>query len=246
MPYFRPTSGGTQRDYDTVELLRDAKKRATYYEMLEYFYNFLEICPEKHLEQYLLEVLQRNDYLEMLNAYDRLLETYELPHPYGPLNGNKRSSSLLGMSLIAVIMLGVWFLLGYLDRQSGQAFFSAAPYYSLPVEDVKITPKPEQLDMFGASFHGTIDNKHEIEMLLNIRNDKIFGFYLYTRHKKNIRLEGKINDKGEAIINGFEKDEGHIDIFNAQFNENRSRMYGTWTSAKDINNRKSFLVDLVK
>lgn len=248
--YYYPTSrtySYTLKEYSTTELLRDPRKRATYYEMLEYFYNFLEVCQDKSLRNYLVEVLERNNYSEMLNAYDRLLETYEKLHPFENISMNSKSqfNSLIGITLIAVIMAGVWLFLGYFDEQgqTKQQFFSTESV----VEDAFGNPNTTQsiqYPNFQHNFAGTIGNKFKIEMFLRAHKGKVFGFYFYTKFRRNIRLEGKISQAGEIMMNGYTREEGHIDIFRAQLTDS-GKIFGTWIKADDATRQMGFSVDRI-
>ncbi|WP_353571339.1 hypothetical protein [Candidatus Albibeggiatoa sp. nov. BB20] len=236
--YYNPSSrtySYARREYSTVELLRDPQKRATYYEMLEYFYNFLDVCQDKSLCSYLLEVLERNNYSEMLNAYDRLLETYEKLHPFENLSLNSKSqfNSLIGITLIAVVMAMIWFFLGYVDeqKQSHHNFFNSKP----EVNDAFGHPntiQPTLYPDFQGNFEGQIGSKLKIKMFLRANKGKVYGFYFYTKFRRNIRLEGKINPVGDILMNGSTREEGHVDIFRVQLTES-GKIYGTWIDAND-------------
>ncbi|MEK7990503.1 MAG: hypothetical protein VSS52_005810 [Thiotrichaceae bacterium] len=239
----------THKEYSTVELLRDPKKRATYYEMLEYFYNFLDICQDKSLRNYLVEVLERNNYSEMLNAYDRLLETYEKLHPFENLSLNSKSqfNSLIGITLIAMVMAGIWFFLGYVDEQQQNTphFFSSKPV----VNDAFGHPTTATAQLavypdFQNNFEGKIGSKLKIRMFLRATNGKVYGFYFYTLFRRNIRLEGKINATGEIVMNGSTREEGHVDIFRGQLTKS-GRVYGTWVDANDTNRQLTFRAEKI-
>lgn len=248
--YYYPSSrtySYTLKEYSTTELLRDPRKRATYYEMMEYFYNFLEVCQDKSLRNYLVEVLERNNYSEMLNAYDRLLETYEKLHPFENISMNSKSqfNSLIGITLIAVIMACIWLFLGYFDEktQTMQPFFNAKPV----VEDVfghTSTTRQTRYPNFQHNYAGTIGNKFKIEMFLRAHKGKVFGFYFYTKFRRNIRLEGKISQSGEIMMNGYTREEGHIDVFRAQLTDS-GQIFGTWIKADDATRHMEFSVEQI-
>ncbi|MCV6636923.1 hypothetical protein [Candidatus Albibeggiatoa sp. nov. NOAA] len=235
--YYHPSSrtySYTHKEYSTTELLRDPRKRATYYEMVEYFYNFLDVCQDKSLRHYLIEVLERNNYTEMLNAYDRLLETYEKLHPFEDLSLDSKSqfNSLIGITLIAIVMAMIWFFLGYFDeqRQSPQ-FFSSKP----TVSDAYGNPStvlPDLYPDFQAEFMGKIGTKLQIKMFLRANKGKIYGFYFYTKFRRNIRLEGQITEEGQIVMDGSTREEGHVDIFRIKLTK-AGKLYGTWHDAND-------------
>ncbi len=233
------------KEYSTAELLRDPQKRATYYEMLEYFHNFLDVCQDKSLRNYLVEVLERNNYLEMLNAYDRLLETYEKLHPFENLSFHSKSkfNSLIGITLIAIVMAGIWFFLGYFDeqRQADPSFFNVKPIMTDAVgHSSTVALYPD----FQGNFEGMIGNNLQIKMFLRANKGKIYGFYFYTKFRRNIRLEGMINAIGEITMDGSTREEGHVDVFKVQLIHS-SRLYGTWFDANDVMRQLPFRAERI-
>lgn len=239
-------SSYARREYSTTELLRDPQKRATYYEMLEYFYNFLDVCQDENLRSYLLEVLERNSYSEMLNAYDRLLETYEKLHPFEDLSFHSKSqfNSLIGITLIAFIMGIIWFTLNYFNEQNQtySAFLDSKPVVSDSVGNPNTIGLVYYPD-FQGNFEGTIGKTLKIKMFLRAKNGKIYGFYFYTKFRRNIRLEGRIDINGDIIMDGSTREEGHVDIFRGRVADNKNIIFGTWIKADNPERRMHFRVE---
>lgn len=242
VPSFKTYSHPHQKlssNYSTVYLLKNRQKRITYYQMLEYFYNFLETCQDKNLYHYLIEVLERNDYREMLNAYDRLLDTYERKpalHNNSLIRSQSQFNSLIGITFIALMMLITWFLLRQLESPSSSPlnmplqttqYNTSEPTLSPNTLSTSATIEPQYYHDFQNHYTGTIGEKLHIEMYLRSHQGHIVGYYYYQKYKENIRLEGEIDIYGNIKMYGYDKKDGHVDIFDGVLTD-KNRIYGTW------------------
>ncbi len=104
------------------------------------------------------------------------------------------------------------------------------------VDKVTVKTPDKSVEVVTITYKGTIDNKYQIEMRVNVEGFKIEGAYFYTDQKKDIKFTGVI--KNDTMLLNTENGE---EVFNGVVNN--GKYSGTWTyknkdysfELKDIN-----------
>ena len=99
---------------------------------------------------------------------------------------------------------------------------------------------------FNKFFTGTINNKYPIAMRLEKTDSKIIGYYYYKKHKKKIRLEGKVISGKKVNVNEYDKDKvqgtfkGKIkgDTFSGQWKDAKGKKKILFSVKEDYSGNK--------
>lgn len=96
-----------------------------------------------------------------------------------------------------------------------------------------------------SNYVGTINDDIRIHMHLQIKGERVMGYYYYDIFEKILILKGIIDRNGDVRIVEYDENEVQTGVFQGRFKEDFSGIAGTWSSEKGKKNLP-FSLDILK
>lgn len=109
----------------------------------------------------------------------------------------------------------------------------------------KITLGGESQSAIVSNYVGTINDDIRIHMHLQIKGERVMGYYYYDIFEKILILKGTIARNGDVRIVEYDENEVQTGVFDGRFSKDFSAITGKWSSEKGKKNLP-FSLDLLK
>jgi len=104
--------------------------------------------------------------------------------------------------------------------------------FSSPISSSFSSSSSSSSANYSKTYRGRIGGKYDIEMNLQRNGNELNGSYFYTKYRKSISLRGQVEDNQSFVLNGYEANGNHIDIFRGRFLSD-NRIQGAWSKPND-------------